>query len=70
MVFKASQKRGKEMRLLKTADVSEMLNLAEITIRKKVSAKEIPFIKIGKAVRYDEDRILKWIEKKSVKTLR
>ena len=58
------------MRLLKTADVSEMLNLAEITIRKKVSAKEIPFIKIGKAVRYDEDRILKWIEKKSVKTLR
>jgi len=56
-------------KLLSIQDVSEVLNLAPITLYKLVSAKRIPFVKLGSRVLFVPEQIAAWIEERSVKPL-
>ena len=51
--------------LLNTSEVAQLLNVKEWTIRHWVSEKKIPFVKVGRCVRFDEIKVLKFIEKNS-----
>jgi len=55
--------------LMDLKTVSKQLGLAEITVYKMVSAKRIPYIKIGRRVLFDPQKLSKWLEKKSVETI-
>ena len=62
-------------KLLSVKELSEILGIAEITIRKFCCAKKIPYIKLGglgkgrARVLFDPAAITSWIEKQSVKPL-
>ena len=47
--------------LLKVKDVAEILNMAEISIYNMVYRREIPFVKIGRNLRFDRSKISAWI---------
>ncbi len=46
--------------------IAHFLQISIKTIDKKVSMKEIPFIKIGKLVRFDIKRVRAWAEEKTI----
>jgi excisionase family DNA binding protein len=48
--------------LLTIAELAKALKLAEQTIRRWVFRREIPFLKIGKAVRFRPSDITKWVD--------
>ena len=48
--------------LLTIAEVAAALKLAEQTVRRWVLRREIPFLKIGKAVRFRPSDIARWID--------
>jgi excisionase family DNA binding protein len=52
--------------LIDCKGLSQLLDVKEWTIRHWVSEKKIPFIKVGRLVRFDEEQIRKFIEKNSV----
>ena len=56
-------------KLLKIQDISEALNLAPITLYKLVSARKIPFVKLGSRVLFEPEKIAAWIEERSVKPI-
>ena len=59
-------------KLLSVREISKMLGVAEITIRKFCCAKKIPYIKLGGRggrVLFDPEKISAWIEKQSIKPL-
>ena len=60
---------GEQRNLLTVPEVAEMLSLAQITIRKAVSAKRIPHYKIGSSVRFLHEEIVEWLEQKAVKPI-
>ena len=43
-------------------DLSEHLKMSENTLRQYVMYRKIPFIKIGKSVRFDPDVMVEWIK--------
>jgi len=47
-------------------EVADFLRLSEQTIRRYTMKKEIPFHKIGRAVRYKKSEIEQWVEKLEV----
>jgi excisionase family DNA binding protein len=47
--------------LLTTKELAEKLRVAEITIT-KWREKGLPFKKIGRAVRFEEPKVIEWIE--------
>lgn len=49
-------------RLLTTSELSRQCNLKESWIRRAVFNKSIPFIRIGRLIRFDEREIKEWIE--------
>lgn len=51
--------------LLTISEVSELLHVAKGTIFNWVSARKIPFVKIGGCLRFDPDQIDQMIEAKS-----
>lgn len=51
--------------LLDVGQVAEMLGLSIATIRKWVLTRYIPYIKIGKAVRFSASEIQDWASEKS-----
>ena len=53
--------------LLTAAELAEALSVSLITIRKWTSQRRIPFLKIGKAVRYDSEAVQKWLTEKAVR---
>lgn len=55
--------------LLTTAEVAKQLRVTEGTVRKWVMNNRIPFVKIGSAVRYDQNKIDNWINQRSVKAI-
>ena len=57
-------------KLLSVQEIADVLNLAKITIYKMVSAREIPFIKIGSRVLFDKNSTLDWIEEQSIKPIK
>lgn len=56
-------------RLLSCEEAAEVLGVACITLRKWTSERRVPFIKMGKAVRYAPSQIHKWIEENQVNSV-
>ena len=54
-------------RLLDTAAIAEQLGMSVSTIRKWVHYGFIPHVKLGRAVRFREKDIEKWIEERTEK---
>ena len=57
-------------KLMTYKEVANQLGVTDRYIAKLVSLDEIPFIKIGKAVRFNPVKIMEWLEKKSSDNLR
>ena len=53
-------------RFLSAEELSDRVPFALNTIRKKTSRREMPFLKIGRKVIYDWDRITEWLSAASV----
>lgn len=53
--------------LLTPEEISKILNVKLSTIYKWTHMGTIPFIKIGKLIRFREEDIKEWVEKKKVK---
>lgn len=47
-------------RLLTKKEIADFLNVSVKMIDRKVSMNEIPFIKIGRLVRFSKQRVLAW----------
>ncbi|TFH50686.1 MAG: DNA-binding protein [Methanothrix sp.] len=53
--------------LLDYREAAEFLGLSEFTLRRYVSMRRLPFIKVGaKLVRFEPARLLAWIESQRV----
>lgn len=55
------------MKLLNIKQLSEKLNVKPRTIYDWKYKRQIPFIKLGKLLRFDEEIIDKWLKKKAGK---
>ena len=49
-------------RLLTKREIADFLNVSVKMIDRKVSMNEIPFLKIGRLVRFDKKRVRAWAE--------
>ncbi len=49
-------------RLLNIDETSEYLGLAQTTIYKMVSQRRLPFVKVGRLVKFDKDLLDEWIK--------
>lgn len=49
-------------RLLTKKEIADFLNLSVKMIDRKVSMNEIPYLKIGRLVRFDKKRVRAWAE--------
>jgi len=56
-------------KLLSVQETAESLRLAKITVYKMVSAKQIPFMKIGRRVLFDPSQLKEWLDDKTVSPL-
>ena len=57
---------GQMSNLLNIKQVAELLNMSERTIYEYVADQKIPYVKIGKAVRFDPDKIENWVRLRTV----
>jgi len=48
--------------LLNIKDTAEMLNVSVSWLYQKVGRREIPFVRMGRALRFDMDEIERWVE--------
>lgn len=55
---------GKEYSYLTIEDVSDMLKVARSTVY-KFKDMGMPFIKIGKTIRFKDDEVMRWFESHS-----
>lgn len=53
-------------KLIGFEEVAELMSIPESTIRRMVTAKRIPCVKLGKHVRFDPEDIEAWIERNKV----
>lgn len=53
-------------RLMTLSEAADFLSLAQITIRKKVSEREIPFYKIGGLIRFRREDLERWVQERKV----
>lgn len=60
----------KKMSLLKLHEISTLLNISSRTIENWIHTKGIPYIKIGRLVRFDYEEVSKWIDSKRSDNLR
>jgi excisionase family DNA binding protein len=58
---------GKEYSYLTIEDVSEMLKVARSTVY-KFKDMGMPFIKIGKTIRFKDNEVMEWVESHSSST--
>ena len=56
-------------KLMSVKELAARLGIAEITVRKYCCAKKIPYIKLGGRVLFDPEKILAWLEKRSINPL-
>ena len=52
--------------LINVKELSTALNLSRFRIYRMVEAGGIPHVRIGRTVRFDPDKVDRWLEKKSV----
>jgi excisionase family DNA binding protein len=55
------------MTLLTREELAVEINIKASTISQWVMQKRIPYIKIGKLVRFEKEKVMEWIEQKRVK---
>lgn len=53
-----------QTKLLSIEEASEFLNLKVSWLRSAVFKDEIPYLKVGRLVRFDQSDLIKWIEVK------
>ena len=58
---------GKEFSYLTIEEVSEMLKVARSTVY-KFKEMGMPFIKIGKTIRFKDNEVMEWVESHSTST--
>lgn len=49
--------------LLTISEVCKILQVKESWLRKRITLKEIPYVKIGGKIRFDEEQLKEWIKK-------
>lgn len=54
--------------MLNIHELAKELNLSESGLYQMVSQRKIPFLKIGRSIRFDSSEIQKWLENKKVGT--
>ena len=47
-------------------EVANLLNISEITLRKWVCERNIPFLKLGRSVRFDPVVLERWLKMQSI----
>lgn len=57
----------KSKKLLTITEASELLTVKVSRLRTAVFRKEIPFIKIGRLVRFRENDLMEWVDSKTQK---
>lgn len=62
MVIMTNETRNEIGQLLTIADLADRLQLAEVTIRKKLARGEIPHVRIGRAIRFRPEDIDAWLD--------
>lgn len=62
--FQANDNRDSE--LMTYEEAARRLHVAEITLRKWVSQRRVPYVKLGRTVRFDPIALEQWIEKMTV----
>lgn len=55
--------------LLNTKQVADYLGYSDSYVRQLVCARKIPYIKLGRSVRFDESDIQAWVESCKVKVM-
>jgi excisionase family DNA binding protein len=54
--------------MLNIHELAKELNLSESGLYQMVNQRKIPFLKIGRSIRFDSSEIQKWLENKKVGT--
>jgi excisionase family DNA binding protein len=54
------------MDLLILTEAAKFLSIKESRLRYAIFKKEIPFIKIGRLIRFDRQELIKWLEDQKV----
>ena len=54
-----------DIKFLTVEDVAEMLQVTRTTIY-NLKKKGLPFIKLGKNIRFDQDEVVKWVKSNSM----
>jgi len=57
-----------DIKYLTIEDVSEMLQVTRTTIY-NLKKKGMPFIKLGKTIRFDQDEVINWIKANNERTV-
>ncbi|MFA5794297.1 MAG: helix-turn-helix domain-containing protein [Candidatus Brocadiia bacterium] len=52
-----------DLKLYKVREISDIINVSVWGVYQMICRREIPFIKIGRRIRFDRDEIAKWIDK-------
>jgi excisionase family DNA binding protein len=58
-----------EMKFLTIEDVANMLQVTRTTIY-NLKQKGLPYIKLGKNIRFDEEEVVKWVKSKQQQTIK
>lgn len=61
-----ARKIGEMRKKIDIQELSEMLGVSVNTIYSWISQRKIPYIKVGRLVRFDVDKVEKWLENHSV----
>ena len=56
-------------RLLNVREAARYLGLQEDTIYKKARLRELPYVKVGRALRFDIEALQRFIEQHTIETL-
>lgn len=51
-------------KLLKISDACEILNVTESWLRRQIFLKAIPYKKVGRLIRFEEEVLFDWINKR------
>lgn len=55
-----------EKRLFSVAEASQLLGMSESFLYKLAESKEIPYVRLGRALRFDISQIDSWLKRHSV----
>lgn len=54
--------------LLTSSEVAKQLKVSEGTVRNWVHQKQIPYVKVNRSLRFDQDKIDHWLRQRSIRT--